>query len=357
MSLPRCMSLRIAGAMFVFVFACLSAARALAASGNTTDNTEAATKLATEIARGDHRDVLSFHLLRDGRLFAQAGDETTRRAPPDLRSATKSITALLVGIALERGHIPSLQSRVADLLPEYGAALQTDERKAAMTLEDLLTMRSGLDCDDWQSQSPGHEDTMYEKRDWLAFWAAVPAREKPGTRFSYCTGNVIALGAIVARGSGMRLDEFASRHLFAPLGIESAKWESWHRGKEIDSGGHLRLSGRDFAKIGELVLAQGEWQGKRIVSKDWVVRMTAAHTEIPGRKQRYGYLWWVDETSQPGLPKTRILMAMGNGGNLLIVMPELSTVAAFTGKRFNQQNALEPLVWIRDRILPALTPN
>jgi CubicO group peptidase (beta-lactamase class C family) len=354
MPLSRCFRRHLAGAMFVAVFAAASCpTRLLAAPGDS----EAATKLASEIERGDHRDVLSFHLIRNGQVVAKAGEDATRRSPPDLRSATKSVTALLVGIALERGHIPSLQARVADLLPEYRDALQSDPKKAAITVEDLLTMRSGLDCDDWDPKSPGHEDTMYEKRDWLAFWAAVPAREPTGKRFSYCTGNVIALGAIVARGSGMRLDEFALRHLFVPLGIDSAKWESWNRGKEVDSGGHLRLPARDFAKIGELVLGQGEWQGKRIVSKEWVTRMTAAHTDIPGRKQRYGYLWWVDETSQPGLPKTRILMAMGNGGNLLIVMPELSAVAAFTGKRFNQPNALEPLVWIRDRILPALPSN
>ena len=199
-----------------------------------------------EIERGDHPGVLSFHLVKDGSLVA-AGVERAGRTAPDLRSATKSVTALLVGIALESGKIPSLQSRVVDLLPEYRELLQKDPRKAAITVEDLLTMRSGLDCDDWQPGSPGHEDTMYEQRDWLAFWARVPAREQPGQRFSYCTGNVIALGAIVARASGMGLDDFAAQHLFKPLGIESAKWASWNRGKGIDSGGHLRLLPGDFA--------------------------------------------------------------------------------------------------------------
>jgi CubicO group peptidase (beta-lactamase class C family) len=335
------------------VFAALAAAVFLCASNANADpvRDDAAKRLAAEIERGDHPGVLSFHLIRNAQPLAQAGDAA---AAPDLRSATKSITALLVGIALERGHIPSLQTRVSELLPAYRDALQSDPRKAAITVEDLLTMRSGLDCDDWQPGSPGHEDTMYERRDWLAFWAAVPARERPGERFAYCTGNVIALGAIVVRGAGMPLDRFAAQHLFEPLGIEGAKWESWNRGKEIDSGGHLRLKPRDFARIGELVLAGGQWQGKRVVSKEWVSRMTAAQTDIPGRKQRYGYLWWIDETSLPGLPKTRILMAMGNGGNLLIVMPELSAVAAFTGKRFNRPDALEPLVWLRDRILPGM---
>jgi len=338
--------------LLTLVALCLAGVSAPSSAAETF--AEAAKQLAMEIQRGDHPGVLSFHLVQDGSLVA-VGVGVAGRTAPDLRSATKSITALLVGIALERGNIPSLESRVVDLLPAYRELLQKDPRKAAITVEDLLTMRSGLDCDDWQPDSPGHEDTMYDERDWLAFWARLPAREQPGRRFSYCTGNAIALGAIVSLGSGMRLDDFAAQHLFKPLGIESAQWASWNRGKQVDSGGHLRLAPGDFARIGELVLASGLWQGRQIVSKEWITRMTATHTEIPDRKQRYGYLWWIDETSQPNLPRTRLLMAMGNGGNLLIVMPEISVVAAFTGKRFNKPDALEPLVWLRDRILPRAT--
>lgn len=315
----------------------------------------AAAELANEIRAGAHRGVTSFHLMREGRVLAAYSDPDLRRAPPDLRSATKSITAILVGIAIERGHIPSLKSRVAELLPDFRRQLESDPRKSAMTVADLLTMRSGLDCDDWTPGSPGHEDTMYEKRDWLAFWADVPASQAPGTRFSYCTGNVIALGAIIARGSGMTLDAFAESALFAPLGITGARWETFNRGKGIDSGGHLRLQPADFAKIGELVLNGGKWQDRQIVSAAWIKAMTTAHTDIPGRKQRYGYLWWIDETTQPNLPRTRLLMAWGNGGNYLIVMPELKAVAAFTGTRFNRPDAMQSLVWMRDRILPAFS--
>ncbi|MBL8517007.1 MAG: serine hydrolase [Betaproteobacteria bacterium] len=316
---------------------------------------DAANQLVNEIRDGQHRGITAFHLSIAGESLAAYAAPALRGKPPDLRSATKSITAILTGIALERGHIPSLKSRVADLLPEYKAAMLADPRKAAMTVEDLLTMKSGLDCDDWTPGSPGHEDTMYEKRDWLAFWAAVPSREAPGARFSYCTGNVIALGAIIARGSGVALDAFAESALFAPLGITGARWDTFNRGKGIDAGGHLRLQPADFAKIGELVLNGGRWQDKQVVSANWISAMTTAHADIPGRKQRYGYLWWIDATSQPSLPSTRLLMAWGNGGNFLIVMPELKAVAAFTGTRFNQPDALQPLFWLRDHLLPAFS--
>ncbi|MBL8519871.1 MAG: serine hydrolase [Betaproteobacteria bacterium] len=308
--------------------------------------------LSTELAANRHPGITSFHLVRGSTSLAAYTDPGLRSKPPDLRSATKSITALLAGIAIARGHVPSVKSRVAALLPEHRKALESDPRKAAMTVEDLLTMRSGLDCDDWSPGSPGHEDTMYERRDWLAFWAALPSRDAPGTHFSYCTGNVIALGAIIASAAGMPLDRFAREHLFEPLGIRGERWDTWLGGRQVDSGGHLRLQPGHFARIGELVLAQGRWQGRQVVPAGWILRATTAHTEIPGRKQRYGYLWWVDETSLANLPKTRLLMAWGNGGNYLVVMPELRAVAAFTGTRFNQPNALEPLVWLRDRILP-----
>lgn len=314
----------------------------------------AASRLAAEIGRGEHKGITAFVMTVDGKNVADYTAPALQRASPDLRSATKSITALLVGIALERGHIPSLRSRVAELLPDLRAALEKDPRKAAITVEDLLTMRSGLDCDDWNTASPGHEDTMYDQRDWLAFWASQPMRDAPGTRFSYCTGNVIALGAIIARTSGMPVDRFAETHLFAPLGIQGAAWERWNRGKEIDSGGHLRIRPADLHRIGMLVLAQGRWQETQVVPASWIEKMTTPHTDVPGRPQRYGYLWWLDNTKMPTLPSTRLWMAWGNGGNFLVVMPEIRAVVTFTGTRFNQPNALEPLMWLRDRLLPPI---
>jgi CubicO group peptidase (beta-lactamase class C family) len=326
----------------------------LATETGSDQSAAAWTHLAGQIADGRHAGITSFHLFRDGRALAGYTSPAMRGASPDLRSATKSITALLVGIALQRKHIPSLGTRVATLLPAYRAELEKDSRKAAITVEDLLTMRSGLDCDDWVADSPGHEDTMYGKRDWLAHWATVPIRDQPGTRFAYCTGNVIALGAIVDATSGKSLDDFADQYLFGPLGIGDVRWSRYDRGKAIDAGGHLHMQPRDLLKIGELILTQGNWRGLQIVSAQWIAEMTTMHTTVPGRNQRYGYLWWIDETRQPNLPKTRLFLAWGNGGNFLIVIPELNAVAAFTGTRFNRPDALEPLHWMRDRILPNL---
>jgi CubicO group peptidase (beta-lactamase class C family) len=217
-------------------------------------------------------------------------------------------------------------------------------------------MRSGLDCDDWNPKSPGFEDAMYETRDWLAFWAKVPLVARPGERFAYCTGNAIALGRILAVASGLPVDSYAETHLFAPLGIASARWERWNRDREIDSGGHLRLAPRDLLTLGRLVLGRGELAGRRVVSANWIDAMTTVASAVPDRPQSYGYLWWLDRTKDPKLPATRLQFAWGNGGNFLIVLPELEAVAVFTGTRFNSPAALEPMFWLRDRLLAALPP-
>lgn len=360
--LPVCAARpRAAGALLAWLAGLLLTSAALAQPAGTAGPARpaapasAAAALTAELAEGRHDGITAFHLSVGDETVAAYTAPALAASAPDLRSATKSITALLVGIALAQGDIPSLKSRVGELLPPaLRKPFDAEPRKAAMTVQDLLTMRSGLDCDDWTPGSPGHEDTMYNSRDWLAFWAAVPARSAPGEQFAYCTGNVIALGALIARGSGMALDAYAQARLFEPLGIGSARWDRYNGGQGVDAGGHLRLQPADLARIGQLVLHGGQWHGRQVVPRAWIDAMTMGHSDVPGRKQRYGYLWWIDETSQPALPRTRVWLAWGNGGNFLVVMPELQAVAAFTGTRFNRADALQPLGWLRDRILPGM---
>ncbi|MCK7593539.1 serine hydrolase domain-containing protein [Pseudomarimonas salicorniae] len=309
--------------------------------------------LAGEVSRGDHRDVDAVLLSRDGTLLISAQRPRLRWRGIDIRSATKSVTALLVGIAIDRGHIQSVEVPVRTLLPELAESFE-DPQRARITLADLLTMRSGLDCDDWTPGSPGHEDTMYETRDWLGFWSAVPMREAPGERFSYCTGNVIALGRLLAHATGKPVPEFAREALFQPLGIDQARWASWNRGRDTDTGGHLAIAPEGLLAIGQLVLDGGVRDGRQVVSRAWIEAMTTAHADIPGRPQRYGYLWWIDATRNPALPGTRLQMAWGNGGNFLVVMPELDAVYVSVGRRYNRPEAMEPLRWLGERILLAL---
>lgn len=329
----------------------LALAHSLPALSSEATPATTAAALAKEVSSGAQPGVTSFLVGDSNRRLLGHVDPALADAAPDLRSATKSITALLVGIAVDRGHIGSVDEAIAPHLPEYAARFAADPRKAALTWADLLTMRSGLECDDWSRKSRGHEDRMYRKRDWVGFWIAQGIVVAPGSRFSYCTGNVIALGKALSHAVGQPLDEFARTALFEPLGIGDARWERWNRKREIDSGGHLRLSPDSLLRIGQLVLRRGEWNGTQVVSTAWVDAMTTEHTPIPDHGQRYGYLWWLDATRNPALPRTRLQMAWGNGGNYLFVMPELDRVVVFTGTRFNQPDAMQPLLWLRD-LLP-----
>lgn len=314
-----------------------------------------AQQIADEIEAGKHPGFESFIMRVDGEIVGRAVTATYRsNRPPDLRSATKSITALLIGIAIDQGKIPSVREKASTFLPAHEETFAKDPRKAQITIEDLLTMRSGLDCNDWDVRSPGQEEKLYQQQDWVAAWAALPMRTDPGKEFSYCSGNAIALGEILATATGVSADAFAIRHLFAPLGFERAEWSYWDNKRGVDTGGHLRVTPDDLLKIGELVLAGGTYRGVRIVSKDWIDAMTQERTTIPNIGQRYGYLWWLDHTKDPQLPSTKLWWAQGNGGTFLIVMPDVNSVIAITGTRYNRADAVEPMFWLRDRLLPAM---
>lgn len=313
-----------------------------------------AQELAAEIEAGEHKGIEAFVMQVDGNVVGRSVAATLNQRAPDLRSATKSVTAILIGIAIDKGAIPSVQAKVMDLLPTRRATFEKDPRKAAMTLEDLLTMRSGLDCNDWDPKSPGQEDKMYEQEDWVAFWSEQQMRTDPGKEFAYCTGNAVALGEILAAAVSMSADAFALTNLFIPIEARRAEWQYYDRKHGVDTGGHLRLDPDDLLKIGQLVLSRGTYKGKRIVSEAWIDAMTQERTSIPNINQRYGYLWWLDHTKDPKLPQTRLWWAQGNGGSVLMVMPELRAVMVTTGTRFNKPDMLEPMFWLRDRLLPAM---
>jgi CubicO group peptidase (beta-lactamase class C family) len=337
----------------------LSLCLALLAGGSEAahpEPLEPAQQIAAEVQAGQHKGIESFIMRVDGEIVARTVASQLAKQPPDLRSATKSITALLIGIAIDQGKIASVREQAGALLPARRQTFVLDSRKAQITVEDLLTMRSGLDCNDWDPKSPGHEDKMYLEQDWVAAWVALPMRTDPGKEFSYCTGNVIALGEILAAATGMSVDGFAIRYLFAPLGFERATWKYWDGKRGVDTGGHLRIVPDDLLKIGELVLAGGMYRGTRIVSSAWIDAMMQERTSVPGGGQRYGYLWWLDHTKDPQLPSTKLWWAQGNGGTFLIVMPDLKSTIAITGTRFNRPDALEPMFWLRDRLLPAMSP-
>lgn len=241
-----------------------------------------------------------------------------------LQSVTKSITALCIGIAIDEGAIPG---GVATPAMSWFGAYEPDLDDAwrrAMTLEDLLTMRSGIAWNEMISyDDPANSCLQLEDSDdWVQYVIDQPMREAPGTVFDYNSGVSVLLGKIVREATGVRIDEYARTRLFEPLGITDFHWKVTPRG-EIDTEGGLYLAAPDLARIAEMVRLGGTWRGERVVSQAWIdacVRPVVADIDPASdwNDQGYGYQWWVPihEDGQPLL-----YQGSGYGGQFPIVDP------------------------------------
>lgn len=299
-----------------------------------------------------HHGIDSMLVARRGRLVSEhywnGYDAATLH---DLRSATKSITSLLVGIALDRGLLTDVRAPAfAHLAAAYPDLHPADD--PPITLEDLLTMRSGLACDDRDRRSPGHEDRMYRERDWTRYFLTLARTHKPGERTTYCTGGVVTLGRIISEASGRSIPEFAYETLFGPLGIRTFAWRRFDGRRQTDTGGHLHLRPRAMAKIGQLVLQRGVWDQGDIVSGAWIDASTGVHTRFTADQRPYGYLWWRAQAVL-GARKIDLVYADGNGGQYIFIAPALDLVVVFTGSNYNDPAAARPFAILGEYILPA----
>jgi CubicO group peptidase (beta-lactamase class C family) len=251
----------------------------------------------------------------------------------NMESITKSVVALLVGIAFDRGLLKSLDAPILSLLPEY-ADLSTPD-KDQITLRHLLSMTSGLDWPERAipSNDPGNILRYgYVSPDPYRFVLERPIGAPPGTAWNYNGGGVWLLGTILRKVAGQPLDQFAKEALFEPLGIEEWEWATFPNG-DPGTSGSLQLRPRDLAKIGQLVLDNGVWQGRRIVSADWIKQMTARQSPSRfsfGSWRSYGYLWWQGRSSIDNQEEIDWVGAVGRGGQRLYVVPTLRLVVAVT---------------------------
>ena len=240
----------------------------------------------------------------------------------DVASVTKSVTSTLVGIAIDQGILALDQNVMAsfsELIPEPPADGRTN-----IELLHLLTMTSGLDC----GLSPG-EPELFEMRatdHWVQYALELPMASAPGTAFAYCSPGSHVLSAMVGDAAGTSALDFAWDQLFGPLGIEDVTWPVDPQG--VNHGwGDLQLHPRAMAKIGQLFLNGGTWNGSQVVSKDWVEQATQSFVLAEADGTGYGYQWWVLAGDLEGLYEAR-----GRGGQGIIVWPEKNVVAVFTGR-------------------------
>ncbi|HZX78985.1 serine hydrolase [Lysobacter sp.] len=298
------------------------------------------------IADGAAPDTTSVLVARDGKLvYERYFNDGGRDVLNNTRSATKTITALLVGAAVDRGLIAGPQARVYGFFPDR-TWRNDDPRKRDFTVEDLLTMSSQWECDDDNAFSAGNEERMYLSADWTQFvldlpmkgyapWMRRPADSPYGRAFAYCTANSFLLGAIVERVSGKSLAAFAREALEAPLGIRESVWGVSSEGVGMGGGGTTYRS-RDLAKFGQLLLDEGRWQNRQVVSRDWIRAMTTVHAQARDDAE-YGYQLWRFHFDVRGTRRDAWAMS-GNGGNYVFVVPSERLVVVVTRTRFNQRD-------------------
>lgn len=360
--------------LFMALFSALTAAYSQSSisdmpKGVAADNGIAAEKLQSMedvIRGGEFKKIGSVVIARHGKLVYESyfdGDGSTLR---DTRSATKSITDILVGIAISEKKLSGVDARVLDLLPERAKKMQNrDPRKDKITVEDLLTMSSVLECDDWNDASRGNEERMYPIEDWAQFILDLPVRghmrvgekEEPpkyGRYFSYCTGGVFVLSEVLQKATGVRTDRYAQEKLFGPLGITDAQWV-YSPLNVPQTGGGLRLTSRELLKIAQLYLNGGTWQGHRLVDEAWVKASTAPHAQIDDQTE-YGYLWWLKSFKPAGKSHPAFFMT-GNGGNKVCAFPALDLAVVITSTNFNTRGMHEQTEkLLTDYILAAVQP-
>ncbi|MFY9630757.1 MAG: serine hydrolase domain-containing protein [Candidatus Cybelea sp.] len=284
--------------------------------------------------------VQSISIARHGRLVL---DEYfygfTPDTPHDTRSAAKSVATLIVGRAIEDTGRFTPQSRVLSLLPSYLPVRNDDPRKAAMRVADLMTMASGLACNDNDDSSPGNEETMQSRpagTDWYRYTLDLPMAGAPGTTAVYCTAGINLLGAIVAAQTHEQIARYFARRFAVPLQFgRYAMWLMPPPANEAYLGGGDYIRPRDFLKFGELLLDGGTWNGTAIVDSSWIEQSIVPRTEPQGEGDRYGYGWHL--TSLPVDGKTyEVVNAGGNGGQLMIVVPKLDLAIMITAGNYNQ---------------------
>jgi hypothetical protein len=269
-----------------------------------------------------------------------------------MQSVSKTVTSATIGVAMARGDFKAPVS--TPVLHYFDAAKvkNLDARKRRMTLRDLLTMTSGFD---WNEDVPYDDpsnpsDLMEAADDWVQFVIDRPMKTDPGTTFAYSSGATELLAHIFKRETGSDIEEYAHRYLFAPLGIESYYWKRTPLGV-VDTEGGLYLRSEDLAKIGLLYMQDGKWQGRRLISSDWIKASMTPRIDA-GEGFEYGYQWWL---LPHGDPKRLAWVARGMGGQRLIIFPEDQLIVVSTAWHILDEASIE--FDVVKHLLPAVHPH
>lgn len=314
--------------------------------------------LINTIHNGTYGEIHSLLILRHGQLAVEEYFHGyTRDQLHPVYSVTKSVTSASIGIALDQGKIDGVDSKLLTFFPEYKTIANMDTNKQAITLSDVLTMRAGFAWDELSipytdTRNPIHQ--LLASPDWIKFMLDLRMSDKPGTRFRYNSGCTVLFSGILRNKVRMQAEQFARMNLLDRLGITTYTWESSADGL-TNTGWGLSLQPRDMMKFGYMYLQKGKWEGKQIVSENWVSTSTTPYTIFPD-SMGYGYQWWLmplrDVAGHTPTPKD-ITIAWGWGDQFIFVIPALDMVVVSTAGNYSGQGDYA-IVFLRDYIIRAV---
>ncbi|MEX0721814.1 MAG: serine hydrolase [Balneolaceae bacterium] len=283
---------------------------------------------------------------QDGELIEKYFDWMNADRATNIKSASKSILSLLIGIAIDKSYLAGVDQTLEPFFPEYFKA-NPDSEKAAITIKDLLTMRSGL-----RTTSFHHYGKWVSSDDWVTYALDRPLVQKSGDKMVYSTGSSHLLSVILTKATGMNTKEFAEKHLFKPMDIELNNWIRDPQGYYL-GGNDMVLKPEDMIKIGRMVMDFGNYNGKQLVSKEWIEESLKAYTKSPASHYDYGYMWWREKVAD-----YEIEFAWGYAGQYILMFPELDAVVAITSditrNRGSREYQKEMFAFIENSLIPYL---
>ncbi|NAS14033.1 serine hydrolase domain-containing protein [Poritiphilus flavus] len=272
--------------------------------------------------------------------------------PHDLRSASKSISSAMIGIAMEDKYLQSVDERLYDFIPrEY--QYTKDSVKSRIRLRDLLTMSSGLDVNNLAQED--YYQNPANPKSWLQTVLEAPMVKEPGTYADYGSANPFLLGICLKERLNKPMEMYMDEKLFAPLGISNYINQTDDSEIHPYFGGGMLLTPRDLLKFGQLYLDKGKWHGKQVISEDWVTESFDKHVQLQDVRDKnlYGYLWWHDTYLIRG-KAIETIEARGAGGQFIFVIPSLDSVVVITSGNFRNGKGNQARDILKDYLLPAM---
>jgi CubicO group peptidase (beta-lactamase class C family) len=319
-------------------------------------NRDSINALDDTISNFQQRDFRALMVIKDNKLVLEYYYNTFwRNHIHDIRSAGKSITALLLGVAIKEGLVQDINQDVHSFFPkEKYPSLNEDYRK--VKLIHLLNMVSGLDADSDNPETPGQAGNWIAKDEWLTYLLSIPIVREPGEKWVYADINALLIGAIIEESTGMSLRDYAKLKVFDPLGIKEFYWYT-NAANQTGAAGNLYISALDFAKLGLLVANKGKWGNTQLADFDYMNHLLNENSNAIGNynplADGYGMLWYRSKRNF-GNKEVSYLWASGNGGNHLIIIPKENLVIAMTAGAYGNWFPHTRAYFILGKIIQAL---